>query len=49
VGGPCKVVVKKASSSFETLACQDMSLGANDLNCVESSELAAAEYYQERD
>jgi hypothetical protein len=30
-------------SSFDTPACQDMSLGAEELNCVESSELAAAE------
>jgi hypothetical protein len=32
--GPCKVVVKKSSieSSFETPACQDMSLGAEELN-----------------
>jgi hypothetical protein len=30
-------------SSFETPACQDMSLEAEELNCVESSELAVAE------
>jgi hypothetical protein len=46
--GPCKVVAKKSSveksqSSFETAACQDMSVGAEELNCVESSELAVAE------
>jgi hypothetical protein len=37
--GPCKVVIKKSSfeqrkveSSFETPACLDMSLGAEELN-----------------
>jgi hypothetical protein len=33
----------RVESSFETPACQDMSFGAEDLNLVESSELAAAE------
>jgi hypothetical protein len=45
------VVIKKYSaayssielSSFETPACQDMSLGAEELKSVESSELAVAE------
>jgi hypothetical protein len=44
--GPYKVVVKKSSvetsrveSSFETTAHQDMSLEAEELNCVEYSEL----------
>jgi hypothetical protein len=48
--GLCKVVVKKISferspvdSSFETPACQDMRQGAEELNWVESSELAVAE------
>jgi hypothetical protein len=35
--------------SFETPACQDMSLGAEELNGVESSELAVAEQGQERE
>jgi hypothetical protein len=39
------VVIKKSSvekslSSFETPTCQDMSLGAEELNSVESWELA---------
>jgi hypothetical protein len=34
-------------SSFGTTACRDMSLGAEELNWVESSQLAAAEW-QER-
>jgi hypothetical protein len=48
--GPCKMVIKKNSveksilqSSFETPACQDMSFGVEELNSVESSELAVAE------
>jgi hypothetical protein len=49
--GPCKVVIEKSSveavqcseeSSFEMLARQDMSLRAEELNSVDSSELAAA-------
>jgi hypothetical protein len=35
-------------SSFETPACQGMRLGAEELNSVESSELAVVEYWQER-
>jgi hypothetical protein len=34
--------------SFETPACQDMSLGEDELNCIESSELAVVEKWQER-
>jgi hypothetical protein len=51
--GPCKVVIRKCSAdrtvvvvvelSFETPACQDMSLGAKELNWAEPSELAVAE------
>jgi hypothetical protein len=40
--------VVSEESSFGTLACQDMSLGEEDLSWVESSELAVAEYWQER-
>jgi hypothetical protein len=35
--------------SFKTPACQDMSLGAEEMNGIESSELAVAEYGQERE
>jgi hypothetical protein len=38
-----RVVAWNEESSFETPACQDMSLGAEELNWVESSELAVAE------
>jgi hypothetical protein len=34
-------------SSFETPACRDVSLGAEKLNLVESSELAVAEQWHE--
>jgi hypothetical protein len=33
-------------SSFEMPACQDMSLGAEELNSVKSSELAVAEWQE---
>jgi hypothetical protein len=36
-------VVRSEESSLGTPACRDMSLGAEELNRVESSELAAAE------
>jgi hypothetical protein len=35
--------VGSEESSFEMPTCRDMSLGAEELNCVESSELAVAE------
>jgi hypothetical protein len=49
--GQCEVVIRKISeagsspidSSFETPAYRDMSLGPEELNCVESSKLAFAE------
>jgi hypothetical protein len=46
--GPCRMVIKKSSVEkswlrFETPACQDVSLGAEELNRVESSELVVAE------
>jgi hypothetical protein len=34
---------KVVDSTLETPACQDMSLGAEELNWVESSEIAVAE------
>jgi hypothetical protein len=34
--------------SFETPACQNMSFGAKELNSIESSEMAIAEEWQER-
>jgi hypothetical protein len=48
VCGACKVAKKKSpleksQLSFETPACQDMSLGAEELSRVESSELPVAE------
>jgi hypothetical protein len=35
----------RVESSFETPACQHVSLGAEELNGVESSELAVAKQY----
>jgi hypothetical protein len=37
------VQLRRMEFSFETPAGQDMSLGAEDFNSVESSELAVAE------
>jgi hypothetical protein len=39
----CDFDFEKSFLCFEALACQDMSFGAEELNWVESSELAVAE------
>jgi hypothetical protein len=43
------VVECREETSFGTPACRDMSLGAEELNSLESSELAVAEKGQERE
>jgi hypothetical protein len=41
--------VGSEGSSYETPACQDMSLGVEELNGVKSLELAVTQYGQERE
>jgi hypothetical protein len=43
-----RTVVGSEESNFEAPACRNMRFGAEELNGVESSELAATEQWQER-